>query len=202
MVGQTNQLLILQSNALSNANPKWFMTISKINTWKPRRHSHVRSIPVCAALTTLFSGSPVVERPTSAFYTKNSAFLGSLLSDFGKVSVPNTLLILAKIRSQDGGGVLELFLTGSLKPLPISKDFSPSKSGWFEFFSSSSFLKFSQIETPFLLIFLYLKKGCFYIFSRNFCEVGRSSKDFFWTKWDPCLRIFGEKVTHFGGTSP
>ena len=37
----------------------------------------------------------------------------------------------------------------------------------------------------------------------NFREMGPSSKDFFfWPKWDPCPRIFSEKVTHFGGTSP
>ena len=23
----------------------------------------------------------------------------------------------------------------------------------------------------------------------------------FWLKWDPCLKIFGEKVAHLGGTS-
>ena len=31
--------------------------------------------------------------------------------------------------------------------------------------------------------------------------MGPSSKDFFGPKWDPWLRIFGEKVTHLGGTS-
>ena len=46
------------------------------------------------------------------------------------------------------GGYSNYFLTGcaarGLKPLPISKDFSPSKNGWFACFS-----KFSQIETHF-----------------------------------------------------
>ena len=37
-------------------------------------------------------------------------------------------------------------------------------------------------------------------FFHNFCEMGPSSKDFF-TKWDPGVRSFGEKVTHLGGTS-
>ena len=36
---------------------------------------------------------------------------------------------------------------------------------------------------------------------RDFCEMGPSSKDFL-SKMDPCLRIFAEKVTHLGCTSP
>ena len=32
--------------------------------------------------------------------------------------------------------------------------------------------------------------------------MGPSSKDFFEQNGDPCLRIFAEKVTHLGGTSP
>ena len=38
-------------------------------------------------------------------------------------------------------------------------------------------------------------------FFHNFCEMGPSSKDFFWPKWNLCLRIFCEKVTHLGSTS-
>ena len=47
------------------------------------------------------------------------------------------------------GGYSNYFLTGraarGLKPLPISKDFSPSKNGWFKAFLS----KFAQIGTHF-----------------------------------------------------
>ena len=54
---------------------------------------------------------------------------------------------------------------------------------------------------PYLRCFLPQKRLFLPIF-RNFCEMGPSSKDSFWPKWDPCQRILGEKVTHLGSTSP
>ena len=72
------------------------------------------------------------------------------------------------------------------KPLHMSKDFSHSKNSWLD-----SFLKFLQIETHFYRFFLPLK------FVKWDPPVW-----IFWSKWDSCLRIFGEKVTHLGGTSP
>ena len=81
------------------------------------------------------------------------------------------------------GGYSNYFLTGyaarGLKPLPISKDFSSSKNGWFN--------------------------GFF----RNFCKSGPISKGFstskmadftiffaIFLKWDPLLRIFDQNGTH------
>ena len=79
------------------------------------------------------------------------------------------------------GGYSNYFLTGcaaqGLKPLPISKDFSPSKNGWFKAF----FRNFRNWD-PFLRVFLP-QNGWFYIF-------------FFviFAKWDPLLRIFLSKM--------
>ena len=97
-------------------------------------------------------------------------------------------------------GVLELFFDGVCgprsEPLPISKDFSPSKNGWFKAFFRN-FRKSGPISKGFST-----SKWLILQFFRDFCEMGPSSKDFFGAKWDPCLRIFAEKVTHLGGTSP
>ena len=98
------------------------------------------------------------------------------------------------------------------KPLPISKDFSPSKSGWFYFFFF--FWNFAN-RNPFLRVFLpqnmadltvlfcffpqnfrksgpllgfFLpQNGWFCKFFHNFCEMWLSSKDLgiFRAKWDP-----------------
>ena len=81
------------------------------------------------------------------------------------------------------------------KPNPYLRDFSPSKNGWFYCF----FEIFANWH-PFLRVFLpqirpILQDVCY------FCEMGPSSI-FFLFKWDQCLRIFGEKVTHLGSTSP
>ena len=75
-----------------------------------RGRSYVRSIREYAALTAPFyQAPPPLQRPTfytqrqlSVFRLKNSAFLGPFLSNFGKISAPNTL-ISAQIRSQDPG---------------------------------------------------------------------------------------------------
>ena len=77
----------------------------------PGGHSHVRGIRVCAAFKTPFSGSSAT--PETHFFTlgvssyafqfpflKNSAFLDPFYSDFGKISAPNTL-ILVKSCSKD-----------------------------------------------------------------------------------------------------
>ena len=75
-----------------------------------------------------------------------------------------------------GGGELELFLDGvaarGLEPLPISKDFSPSKNGWF--YGFQNFRKSGPISKGFSTS----KMADFTIFC-NFCEMGPSSKDFF-----------------------
>ena len=77
-------------------------------------------------------------------------------------------------------GVLKLVFDGVCgtrsETLPISKDFSTSKTADFTVFF-------------------------FFFFFRNFREMGPTSKDLFWQKWDPCLRIFWEKLTHFCSTS-
>ena len=82
-----------------------------------------------------------------------------------------------------------------LKPLPISYDFSQSKSGWID-----TFFEIFANRYPFLRVFLPQKWLILHSFC-IFCEMGPSSKDFLWPNWDPCLRIFGQKVTHLGGTS-
>ena len=66
---------------------------------------------ICATLTTPPFQAPLLQRPTflhlvsvlmpSIFhFPQKSAFLGSFLSNFGKISAPNTLIV-AKICSQD-----------------------------------------------------------------------------------------------------
>ena len=80
----------------------------------------------------------------------------------------------------DPGGYSNYFLMGcaarGLQPLPISKDFSPSKNGWFYVF----FEIFVNWD-PFLRVFLP-KNGWFYHFFAIF------------VKWDPLLRIFLTKM--------
>ena len=75
-----------------------------------------------------------------------------------------------------GGGYSNYFLTGcaarGLKPLPISKDFFPSKKGWFKAFFRN-FRKSGPISKVF-----HLKMADFTIFFAIFA------------KWDPLLRIF------------
>ena len=81
-----------------------------------------------------------------------------------------------------------------LKPLPISKDLLPRKQLiWLSFLNfcklgpiSMGFYT-SKMTDFFFLIFLW-NRACFY--------------RFFWPKWNPCLRIFGEKVTHLGCKIP
>ena len=79
-----------------------------------------------------------------------------------------------------GVGYSNYFLTGcaarGLKPLPISKDFSPSKNGWFK-----AFFEIFANRDPFLRIFLP-QNGWFYNFFAIFA------------KWDPLLRIFLSKM--------
>ena len=98
------------------------------------------------------------------------------------------------------GGYANYFLMGcvarGLKPLPISKDFSPSKNGWFLGFFQN-FRKLGSISKGFSTS----KMADFTIFHK-FCEIRPSFKDFFLPKWDLCLRIFDEKVIHLGDTSP
>ena len=97
-----------------------------------------------------------------------------------------------------GGGVLKLFFDGVCGPrsetLTFISGFFSLKKRLISFFS-----KFSQIGTHFLGFF-YLKMADFTIFSW-FLRNGILFEGFFWPKWDPCLRIFAEKVTHLGGTS-
>ena len=97
-----------------------------------------------------------------------------------------------------GGGYSYYFLTecaarGS-KPLPIFKDFSHSKNGWLDSFRN--FCKLRPISKGFLS-----QKRLILQFVRNFCKMGPSSMIFL-TIVGPYLRIFGEKVSHLGGTSP
>ena len=78
------------------------------------------------------------------------------------------------------GGYSNYFLTGcaawGLKPLPISKDFSPSKNGWFK-----AFFEIFANRDPFLRVFLP-QNGWFYHFFAIFA------------KWNPLLRIFLTKM--------
>ena len=75
------------------------------------------------------------------------------------------------------GGYSNYFLTGcaarGLKPLPISKDFSPSKNGWFKAFFRN-FRKSGPISKGFST-----SKWLILQFFRDFCEMGPYSKDFF-----------------------
>ena len=107
------------------------------------------------------------------------------------------LLIL--FRGGGGGGNSNYFLMGcaarGLKALPICKDFSPSKNGWFNIF-----LKIFANWEPFLRVLLSQKRLIFQ-FVLQFWWNGTSSLDFL-TKMGPCLRMFDEKLTDLGGTSP
>ena len=83
-------------------------------------------------------------------------------------------------KTRGGGGYSNYFLMGcaarGLKPLPISKDFSPSKNGWFK-----AFFRIFANRDPFLRVFLP-QNGWFYHFFVIFA------------KWDPLLRIFLTKM--------
>ena len=90
------------------------------------------------------------------------------------------------------GGTRIIFWWGVLpevwNPYPYLRIILPQKMADLTVFS-----KFSQIRTHFQGFF-YLKNDWFYHF---FFVVVAS-----FVKWDPCLRIFGEKITYLGGTSP
>ena len=94
------------------------------------------------------------------------------------------MYILGHCVAIPGGGVAysNYFLTGcaarGLKPLPISKDFSPSKNGWFK----AVFFEIFANRDPFLRVFLRPQNGWFYHFLAIFA------------KWDPLLRIFLTKM--------
>ena len=83
------------------------------------------------------------------------------------------------VLSRGGGGIggnSDYFLTGcaarGLKPLPISKDFSPSKMTDLTFWN---FRKSESISKGFCT-----SKMANFTFFCNFCKMGPSSKDFFW----------------------
>ena len=58
----------------------------------------------------------------------------------------------------------------------------------------------SQIRTQYLGVF-YLKNGWFYKVFTILVKWDPLVR-IFWPKWNLCLRILGEKVTHLGSTSP
>ena len=84
-----------------------------------------------------------------------------------------------------------------VKPLPmgISKDFSLKKQLILLFSFLFIFSKCLQIGTHFYRLF-NIKNSWFFKFSQ-FLWIGILFKGFFWPKWNLCLRIFGEKVTHW-----
>ena len=82
-----------------------------------------------------------------------------------------------------------------LKPLPISKDFSPSKNGWFD-----GFFEIFANRDPFLRVFLSQKRLILQFF-RNFFEIEPSSKDFL-TKMGPMSKDFWWKTNPFGRHIP
>ena len=98
--------------------------------------------------------------------------------------------------NRGGGGGTWIFFWRGVRPkfwnpYPYLRIFLPQKRLiWLFFFF------FLQIGTHFSTS----KTADFTSFC-NFCENGSSSKDV-WPKWNPCLRILGEKVTHLGGISP
>ena len=98
-----------------------------------------------------------------------------------------------------GGGTQIIFWHGVWQkvwnPYPYLRISLPQKTA-----DLTVFLEFFANRDPFLMIFLP-QKWLILQFFHDFGETGPSSKDFL-TKWDPCPRIFGEKVTHLGGTSP
>ena len=106
--------------------------------------------------------------------TTDSVFIMFKQTDF------NTILACLGGKVYRGGGYSNYLLTGcaaqGLKPLPISKDFSPSKNSWF-----NGFFEIFANQDPFLRVF-YLKMGWFYNFFAIF------------VKWDPLLRIFLTKM--------
>ena len=93
-----------------------------------------------------------------------------------------------------GGGTRIIFWRGVLpkfwNPYPYLRIFLPQKRLiWL-------FIRNFRKSGPISKGFLPLKRLILQIF-REFCEIEPSSKEFFWSKWDPCLRIFGQKVTHW-----
>ena len=82
-------------------------------------------------------------------------------------------------------------------PYQLSRDFSPLKTSVFFFFffffvNRDSFLRVSLPQKFYKVFFFFF----FFFFFVIFVKWGP-----LWPKWDTCLRIFGEKVTHLGGTS-
>ena len=97
------------------------------------------------------------------------------------------------------GGTQIIFLAGcaaqGLKPLPLCKDFSPPKNDWFDCFSEI----FANWD-PFLRVFTSKTAGFSIFFT--ILVIWDPLLRIFWPKLNLCLRIFGEKVTHLGSTSP
>ena len=95
-------------------------------------------------------------------------------------------------------GYSNYFLTGcgarGLKPLPISRDFSPQKTADVPFFFFFNFRKISLLKKRLMFLFFFFlifanrdlflrvflpQSGRFLQLFCNFCEMGPSSKDFF-----------------------
>ena len=89
-----------------------------------------------------------------------------------------------------GGGSRIIFLTEcaarGLNPYPYLRIFLTQK----------------RLKRQFSQRGFCLKNGWFYNFVANFVKWDPPLRIFFWPKGDPCLRIFGEKVTHLDGISP
>ena len=83
---------------------------------------------------------------------------------------------IAQLHIRGGGGTQIIFWQGcaarGLKPLPISKNFSPSKTA-----DLTTFFEIFANRDPFLRVF-YLKNSWFFNFFCSFCKMGLSSKDF------------------------
>ena len=99
------------------------------------------------------------------------------------------------------GGINQIiFLTGCaaryLKPLPISKDFSPSKNGWFYRVFFPNFCKSGPISKGFSTP----KMAGFTFFFALFIKWDPLLR-IFWTKMGPMSKDFWWKVTHLGSTS-
>ena len=75
-------------------------------------------------------------------------------------------------------------MSGSRSETPTPRIFLPQKTA-----DLTVFQNFLQMGTHFKEIFFYLKKGWFFYFFKNFCEMGPSSMDFL-TKIGPLSKDF------------
>ena len=90
--------------------------------------------------------------------------------------------LLSTLTAQTRMGVLKLIFDGLCtlrsKPLPVSKDFSPSKNGWFDVFN-----EIFTNQHPFVRVFLPQKWLILHFFPLIYCHKILRNACMFWAKW-------------------